>query len=279
MKKILVPCDFSPPAINAYRFALDVAGRSKGSVQLIHVIELPVMHDTVLMPTLYFEKELLKELEEKAGARFTKITEKYQSENVKVTWKVAFGTPSKTILDHADKKSFDLVIMGSHGASGLREYFIGSNAEKIIRQSSIPVLITKKYYSKSIRNIVFPNALDIENQDELIENVKALQSFFKARLHVVWINTHINFTSDVVTNQRLHAFAKHFALKNYTLHIFNHPNEENGIIEFTRFVKGDIIAMGTHGRMGVTHLMNGSIAEDVANHTDSLIWTYSFKKE
>jgi nucleotide-binding universal stress UspA family protein len=279
MKKILVPCDFSPPAINAYRFALDVAMRSKGSVQLIHVIELPVMHDTVLMPTLYFEKELLKELEEKAGKRFTKITEKYQSGNVKVTWKVAFGVPSKTILDHADKKSFDLVIMGSHGASGLREYFIGSNAEKIIRQSSVPVLITKKYYSKSIRNIVFPNALDTENQDELIENVKALQSFFKARLHVVWINTHINFTSDVVTNQRLHAFAKHFALKNYTLHIFNHPNEENGIIQFTRFVKGDIIAMGTHGRMGVTHLMNGSIAEDVANHTDSLIWTYSFKKE
>jgi nucleotide-binding universal stress UspA family protein len=279
MKKILVPCDFSKPAINAYRLALDVAGKSKGSIQLIHVIELPVLHDTVLMPTLYFEKELLKELEEKAASKFKKIIEKYKSGDVKVTWKVAFGAPSKTILDYASEKFFELVIMGSHGVSGLREYFIGSTAEKIIRQSAVPVLITKNYYKGPIKNIVFPNTLDTENQGDLVQKVKVLQSFFKAQLHVVWINTHINFTSDVVTNQRLNAFAKRFSLKDYTLHIFNYPNEENGIIHFTRFVKGDIIAMGTHGRMGITHLLNGSITEDVANHTDSLIWTYAFKKE
>ncbi len=46
MKKILVPCDFSKPAINALKFALDIAERSGGSVILAHVIELPVMYDT-----------------------------------------------------------------------------------------------------------------------------------------------------------------------------------------------------------------------------------------
>ena len=279
MKKILVPCDFSKPAINALKFALDIAERSKGVISLVHVIELPVMHDTVLMPVLSFEEQLLKELKEKADSQFKKIIEKYKREGVKVSWKVEFGPISRTLLEIILVESIDLVIMGSHGASGLREYFIGSNAEKIIRKSPVPVLVTKDYPEGSIKNIVFPNTWDIENQPELINKVKALQKFFNAHLHLVWINTPVNFTSDVVTRQRLEDFAKHFALKDYSVNIFNYPNEEEGIIQFTQFVGGDIIAMGTHGRKGITHLINGSVAEDVANHTKSLIWTFSMKNE
>jgi nucleotide-binding universal stress UspA family protein len=279
MKKILVPCDFSKPAINAFRFALDIAKRSKGTIRLIHIIQLPVMHDTVLMPVLNFEEEMLKDLSNKTAARFKKLNEKYNEEGVKVSWEVEFGQPSRTLVEIIKSQSVDLVIMGSHGASGLREYFIGSNAEKVIRLSPVPVLITKNYYKGPIENIVFPNTLEIENQAELIAKVKALQSFFNAKLHIVWINTPINFTSDVITQQRLEAFAKRFGLKDYSLHIFNHPNEEDGIIRFNEFIKGDIIAMGTHGRKGFTHLINGSVAEDVANHTDSLIWTYASNAE
>jgi nucleotide-binding universal stress UspA family protein len=113
----------------------------------------------------------------------------------------------------------------------------------------------------------------------LIGKVKALQNFFKARLHVVWINTPINFTSDIVTHQRLNAFAKRFALKDYSNHIFNHRNEEEGIIKFTELIKGDLIAMGTHGRKGIAHLLNGSMAEDVVNHTERLIWTCSLNHQ
>ena len=279
MKRILVPFDFSQLAVNAFRIALDLAERAKGKIYLIHVIELPVLHDTLLMPTLNFEKELLKELREKAATRFKKVTEKYGRNEVKVSWDVLFGPPSKTLLDLINAENFDLVVMGSHGASGLREYVIGSNAEKIIRRSLIPVLITKKYTKRTIKNIVFPNTLETENQSALIEKVKALQNFFQARLHVVWVNTPINFTSDVITQQRLATFANHYGLKQYTLNIFNHPNEEDGIIHFNEFIGGDLIAMGTHGRKGVTHFFNGSVAEDVANHIESPIWTYSLKNE
>jgi nucleotide-binding universal stress UspA family protein len=279
MKKILVPCDFSKPAINAFRLALDVAGQSKGTIDLVHVIELPVMHDTVLMPVLTFEEQLLKELRQKADERFKKLSEKYISEGIKVTWKVEFGAPSRVLQDVIKEEAIDLVIMGSHGASGLREYFIGSNAEKMIRRSPVPVLITKEYHKGSIKNIVFPNTLHTENQTELIAKVKALQNFFEAHLHLVWINTPLNFTSDVITQKRLHDFAKRFALKNYSVNIFNHPNEEDGIIHFAQFVKADMIAMGTHGRKGLTHLINGSIAEDVGNHADQLLWTYTLKTQ
>jgi nucleotide-binding universal stress UspA family protein len=279
MKKILVPFDFSKPAINAFRFALDVLERSKGNLKLLHVIELPVLNDTVLMPMLNFEEELLKELRQKASDQFKKITEKYNKNGAKVSWEVAFGSPSKTLLDIIKYEEFDLVIMGSHGASGLREYVIGSNAEKMIRRSPVPVLVTKEYRKRNIKSIVFPNTLETENQFDLVERVKSLQAFFQARLHVVWINTPVNFTSDVQTREKLQIFAKHYGLKNYSLNIFNHPNEEDGIIRFNEFVDGDLIAMGTHGRKGIAHLINGSVAEDVANHSKIPIWTSSLKDD
>jgi hypothetical protein len=68
-------------------------------------------------------------------------------------------------------------------------------------------------------------------------------------------------------------------LKDYTINIFNHTDEETGIMEFAKSIKGDLIAMGTHGRKGISHLLNGSLAEDVVNHYRGLVWTYSLKNE
>ncbi len=279
MKKILVPCDFSKPAINAFRFALDIAAQSKGSVYLLNIIELPVLHDTALMPVLNFEAELLQELKEKAEKSFSKLIAKYVTEGSKVIGEVIFGSVSRQILEFTNAKKIDLVVMGSHGASGLREFFIGSNAEKIVRNSLVPVLVVKDYSKRSITSIVFPNTLDTEHQEALTMKVKGLQAFFKAHLYVVWINTPVNFTSDTETFKRLESFAQRYMLKDYSLHVFNHRDEEAGIFEFTNKVKGDIIAMATHGRKGISHLLNGSLAEDVVNHTRGLVWTYSLKSE
>ena len=275
MKTILVPCDFSKPSINAFRFALDMATRTKGSIELLHVIELPVVNDTALN----FEEALLKELETKANTSFVKMTEKYRTEGVRVTSTVEFGGVCQTTLDHIHANSIDTVVMGSHGASGLREYFIGSNAERIVRRSPVPVLIVKDFFQGGIKNIVFPNNLDLEDQDDLIQKVKSIQNYFGAQLHVVWVNTPLNFTSDVFTRERLQEFAKRFALKNFTLNIFNHPTGNDGIVEFAKIANAELIAMGTHGRRGFSHWLNGSIAEDVVNHSKALVWTYCMKTE
>jgi len=279
MKKILVPCDFSKPAVNAFRLACDIASQAKGSVHLIHVIEMPVLHDTVLVPVLNFEQQLFKDLQEKTQKEFKKIIEKYKTEGVKVVSKIEFGLPSRMILDYVKDNEIDIIVMGSHGATGLREFFIGSNAEKIVRNSSVPVLVAKDYPKGAVKNIVFPNTLDTEYQEDLVMKVKALQYFFKATLHLVWINSPLNFMSDSVTFERLNAFAKRFMLKDYTVNVYNHTDEEEGILKFTKMIKGNLIAMGTHGRKGIAHFLNGSLAEDVVNHTDSLIWTYTLKNE
>ena len=279
MKKILVPCDFSKPAISAFRFALDVAAQSKGTVYLLNVVELPVLHDTVIMPVLNFEAELLREFKEKAEKLFAKLISKHEKDGVKVVGEVVFGPVSREILDFSKREKVDLILMGSHGASGFREFIVGSNAEKIVRSSPVPVLVVKNYSKGAIKNIVFPNTLDTENQEDLTMKVKALQSFFKAHLNIVWINTPINFSSDSETYNRLEAIAKRYMLKDYSIHVFNHRDEETGILEFTNRVKGDLVAMGTHGRKGIGHLLNGSLAEDLVNHTKGLIWTYSLKNE
>ncbi|MBT1686470.1 universal stress protein [Dawidia soli] len=276
MKKILVPYDFSKTAAHAYRFALDVAARAKGAtVHILHVIELPVMHDSVLMPVLDFETQLLKELREKAEKQLTAMVDKHPHEDVKVVQHVHFGAVLKSIREYAHEQAIDLIVAGSHGASGVRELFIGSNAEKIVRFSSVPVLIVKEYYKGAIKNIVFPNTLDTEGQDELVKRVKALQRFFHADLHIVWINTPYNFASDTETYARLHDFVKKYGIRNYTVHVFNHNDEEQGILEFARTVGGNLIAMGTRGRKGVAHFFNGSVAEDVVNHSSHPVWTYS----
>ena len=279
MKKILVPCDFSKPAVNAFRFALDVAHQSKGTVHLLHVIELPVLHDSLIMPVLNFEEELLKELREKAETEFKKLVAKYKTEDVRVVRKVVFGAVARMILDYVTENSIDAVIMGSHGASGAREFFVGSNAEKIVRRSPVPVLTIKEYYKGPVRNIVLPNNLDAENQNDFISKVKTLQGFFKAQLNIVWINTPEKFTPDTVTLERLKDFAKQYKLSNCRTHVFNYMNEEEGVLEFSRLIDADMIAMATHGYKGLAHIINGSMAENVVNHADKLIWTYSLKNE
>jgi nucleotide-binding universal stress UspA family protein len=279
MKKILVPCDFSEQAVNAFRFALDVAAKSKGEIHLINVVEVPVLHDSVLMPVMAFEEALFKELRAKAEKQFSKMKEKYASGKRKIESKVIFGPVYRMLIDYIEENSIDLVVMGTKGASGVREIIIGSNAEKIVRTSPVPVIAIKKYVKgDSIKNIVFPNTLNTEHQEDLVMKVKALQDFFKARIHIVWINTPTNFTRDSITMKRLNAFAKRFMFKDFTVNVYNDPYEEAGAINFTKEIDADMMVMGTHGRRGIAHFFSGSVAEDVVNHVDCPIWTYSIKK-
>jgi len=277
MKKILVPCDFSDQALSALRFAFDLSKQSAKEVHLLHVVELPVMHDSMLMPTLSFEATLLKELRENAEDQFARIRKEYASVHDVIT-KIVFGNTSMMILEYINEAAIDLVVMGTKGASGLRELIIGSNAEKIVRSAPCPVITVRKdcqYHA--VKNIVFPNSLD-DNQEDLVSHVKALQDFFKATLHVVWINTPGNFMSDRITMLRLKTFASRFMLKQYTVNIYNDTYEESGVINFAHLINADLVAMGTHGRKGLLHVVTGSVTEDVVNHVDYPIWTYRVRR-
>jgi len=273
MKRILVPCDFSDPAVQAFKFAVDIAKESRGEVILLNVVELPVMHESVLMPTLSFEEAFIKDMKAHAEKNFAKMKDKWANEGPKVTSFVEFGGATPTIRDFVKDNKIDLLVMGTHGASGLKEFFVGSNTEKIVRTSEVPVIAIKgQVKMSSIKNIVFPNTFGME-QEELTLKVKALQNFFKATLHVLYVNTPSSFRRDIEVKKEMKAFAKRFMLKDYTLTIFNDYSEEEGLRNFVADTKADMVAMATHGRRGINHLMSGSIAEDVVNHLTCPIWT------
>ena len=278
MKSILVPFDFSDQSVSAFRFALDVAAESKGGILLLHVIELPVLHDPLLMPVHAFEKSFLDELSTKTELKFQKIIEKYADDPGQVKTSMVFGSIHTMIVDTIEKEKIDLVVMGTKGAGGLREILIGSNTEKIVRRSPVPVIAVKKYVKgSSIKNIVFPHAMDTGENDDLITKVKSLQNFFKAKLHIIWVNTPVIFKPDPEIREELNLFAKRYLLKDFTINIFSYTTEEAGILQFTREIKGDLIAMGTHGRTGFAHVLAGSVAEDVVNHVNYPVWTYAIK--
>jgi nucleotide-binding universal stress UspA family protein len=269
MKRIIVPCDFSKPAVHAFRFAVDVAAQSAGEVHLLHIIEVPVLQETKV---LSFEDGLFKELRAAAELEMRTLAVGVP-DNVRVIHAIRFGSIHRIIPIYVSAAAGDLIIMGTHGASGLREFFVGSNAEKVVRTSSVPVITVKNNYSGPVKRIVFPCTLENEQQEELAHKVKALQRFFQTRLHMVWVNSPLYPERDAAVKDRLEAFAERFGFENYSVDIYHDLDAEAGILGFARQVEADMIAMGTHGRRGIDRVLHGSIAEDIVNHGKSLIWT------
>lgn len=273
MKRILVPCDFSEPAVQAFKFAVEIAKESGGEINLLNVVELPTLYDSPgLRP---FEQSYMREVKDDVVKKFGKMRDKWAPAKVKVHTLVQFGSLMASIDEAIKAVRADLLLVGTHGASGLREFTIGSNTEKIVRRATIPVIAIKKA-PKKIENIVLPTWPDLD-QEELTMKVKELQNFFKANIHIVYINTPAMFRRDVATKTALSAFAKRFMLKDFTLNVYNDISEEEGIINFSKEINADLVAMRTHGRRGLAHIAGGSIAEDVVNHIECPIWTYKIK--
>lgn len=274
MKKILVPCDFSETAVEAFKFAVSIAEKSGGTVHLLHVVELPVLYDSAAV--LSFEQAYMSDRKKEVEKAFSKIKDKY-AKDIPVTVKthVEYGGTVHVIRRMIVETKATLVVLGTHGAKGLKEFTVGSNTEKIVRSSPVPVISMKKGL-KHVKSILLPTSPD-SDMEKLTMEVKDLQAFFGATLHVLYVNTPARFRTDGQIKQLMKEFAKRFMLKNYTLNIFNDITEEEGIKNFAREIKSDIIAMRTHGRRGIAHLASGSIAEDVVNHIDCAIWTYVIK--
>src|SRR5690606_21642646 len=117
--------------------------KSKGVVHLLNVVELPVIHDPVIMPVATFELDFMKDLKARAQRLFDRMNDKHNTSGVEVKKEVTFGAPSTQIVEIARKKRASIIVMGTHGATGIKEYFVGSNAEKVVRTSPMPVLIVK----------------------------------------------------------------------------------------------------------------------------------------
>lgn len=277
MKQILVPCDFSKEAIEAYKFSLDIAKLADLNVLVLYTIDLPVFTTGFDVVPYTFDVSLQNDLKDHAIKSFKNMTEKNGGSS-RVKFEVTFDSLVGAVEKLAGGGNIELIVMGTKGTSGMEEVLFGSNTEKIVRFSPVPVFaIRTAPRLESIRKIIFPNKLTLD-QKELVKRVVDLQKFLNAQLHLLWVNTPGHFVADSEIHSLMREFVKHYSLSNYELVIKNDLNEETGIVKYSNEIDAEIIAMGTSSRRGLAHFFQGSIAEDVVNHINCPIWTFSTRK-
>ena len=269
MKKILVPCDFSAPAQEAFKFAVRLATQSKGEIHVLYIVDITFLRGNPSLSQSYaFNLNFLKEMEGEADAKFTTMWKKYSPLTLPVKFRHTLGS-FPDVKTYIRENAIDLVIMGTHGQGGASW---GSNTEKIVRHSPVPVLAIRKEPGNDIKKIlvpVIPDQLDKHFCDKL----KQLQAFFNARLYFLWINTPLIFKNDADAHRDLQKFASDTNFTDYSLSIRSDYTVEDGIHRFAKDMDADLIAMGTHAWKGLVHFITGSTAENMVNHESVPIWT------
>jgi nucleotide-binding universal stress UspA family protein len=277
MKRILVPCDFSPSALDAFSFAAKIALQNNSEIHVLYVFDRSVANNSNLTLSYSpdFNGNVVQKLEEQWNEKFAEMKKTYAPDLLSVTLKIDIGILTPTIQNYIRDNHIDLVVMGTQGASGLKELFFGSNTEKIVRYSRVPVIAVPMGTTvDSISNIVFPVDPSLCTE-KLVLGIKEVQNFFRAKLHILWINTPHFFKSDNESIEDLQDFADFHHLDNYTLNSRSEYIETDGILRFAKELPGSLITMPTHGRRGIKHWFNGSITENVVNHVHCPVWTYS----
>lgn len=272
MKKILVPTDFSEQANVALRAAANIARKSSAEIILLHIIDLP--QETMDMVKPGYDLPEIMFFKEHAEAKLTQTSLSEELSGLNVSQILKLGRTFDEVTEVAKANNIDLIVMGSHGASGFKELFIGSNTEKVIRTSNIPVLAIKGDETEiSFNKVVFAN----DFTEETAQGFQKIVDFLKlngSTPHFLMVNTPNNFKPTHVAEELAHAFLKQFNLDNYEFSIYNDLDIEKGILNFAERVNADLIAMGTHGRKGFARLLNGSISEDLMNHSPRSIITF-----
>mgnify|MGYP006192869873 FL=1 len=273
MKKILVPTDFSEHAEYALRVAAQIAKKVNAEIFLLHMLELPSqMSDMTTKgaegPEIIFAIKKVRE-------QFQVAKEKPYLEGILVTEAVQFAKAFEGIIESSKKNGIDLIVMGSHGVSGFEEMFVGSNTEKVVRTSEIPVLVVKSDVQiASLKKLVFASDFSSEIEDAFPKALNFAE-MLGVELHMLMVNTPNNFKTTAASEALMADFASRYGLANQvSLHTYNDENLEAGILNFTDKINADLIGICTHGRTGLSHFFNGSLSEDVVNHSKKAVVTF-----
>ena len=272
MKRILVPTDFSKNAEYALKVAAQIARKNNSEIILLHMLELPhqgndaVNGGSAIPQIMLYKEKAIEKLEDLMDIDFL--------DGINVSEIIQFEKAFAGILSISKKNDVDLIVMGSHGVSGFEEMFIGSNTEKVVRTSEIPVLVIKNEVPTfEVKNMVFASDFSPEISKPF-EKLLEFATLFGAHLNLVMINTPNSFKSTAVAEKIMSEFVEKYNLSNYSLNIYNDVNVEKGILNFATKVNADLIGMCTHGRTGFSHFFNGSISEDLVNHTVRPVITF-----
>lgn len=275
MKKIIVPVDFSNHSIYALKTAALLAKKYDAIIYALHMLDI---HEVSLTESEIYQQEKAVFFLKLSEKKFKTFLDKDFLEGVKVVPIIKHYKVFSEVNAIAKEVNADLIIMGSHGASGLKEFFVGSNTEKVVRYSELPVLVIKnEMFNTDFSDIVVASDFSEESIPAFKRMLKTVD-FLNARKHILYVNLpNENFK----TTTEMESLAADFLMEveGNTDRLINvnyvcDRSVENGILNFSNAVGADLISVITHGRKGLSHIFEGSIAEDITNHATLPIMTF-----
>lgn len=310
IEKILVPTDFSEGAKAAYSYAQKIASMFGAKIDFIHIIPLAkYFSESIKKMGVPFDmdKDLYPHVVEEAEHQMANIMNDYvREENRGESFVKIDRKPSEAIVDHAQSKKYDLILMGAKG-SHETDLLQGATTEKVIRYSDRPVLsVPSDYPAKGVDHILMPtdisdlslealaitiamaNALDaeitffhvIELYGSLSESIphvpgqSEMESIYDRLVEKV--DKHLSEASDVFSFERTdETYEDYIVLRDEpnVKRIPVHTLIEKGIsahyeIEDYAMEHADLIVMATHGHTGLAHFFLGSTTEKVSQHVN-----------
>jgi nucleotide-binding universal stress UspA family protein len=275
MKTILVPTDFSKEASYSLEAASVIARQTGASIQLLHVIQTAYDREYNTGAAIPLEmKEKIELAKQEVYKKLEHMIKPFQESGVSMEPYIKVGSVFQQVSDIIAKEKIDLIVMGTGGASGLLELLDGSNTERVVRYANCLVLtVANKIHNFKLQKAVLAtNFKDIPHA--FINKLNQLQESFSFELQILYVNTPLDYQTTFAIEKRLEAFLAKHDFKNYTTHIVDHYSVEDGITAFAKKTGADIIAMATHGRTGLSHLLDGSVTENVVNHAHTPVLTF-----
>ena len=266
MKKILVPVDFSKYSENALKVAAEIAKKQDAEIVAVHMLGLSdavITKEEDSMEGLFLLKLTQK--------RFVEFLDKDYLEGITIHQTVKNYKVFSEIDEVAIEHNADLIVMGSHGSSGLSEVFVGSNTEKVVRTASVPVLVIKDSNTFTASKAVFASDYKLESLD-VFNRVTTIFKSLGIEVKLLYVNLPTEaYLSTTEIEERITNFLVHLSDDDTTLPediaIYSDYSVEKGVFNYAKRIKADIIGIPTHGRKGLAHFFSGSISEDIVNHS------------
>ena len=275
MKNILVPIDFSQCSKNAAGVAYLLAKRLGAKIHLLNCVDLP--HNWENLSEAERQKnEVAQEEIRKAKTRLVELKRWYADASVET---VCTGPNlMASVQNYVSANGIDLIVMGSHGASGKSEYFIGSNTQKVVRTVHCPVLVIKEPADDNLEwnKIVFASNFE-EGEMESFLRFKDFIKHFVPEIHLVAIHTSPFDVPYPVQKEAMKPFEEACKPLVCKSHVYQDLSIDEGVRSFAKEIGADLIAISNHERHPMKRMLIGSNVEMLVNHADLPVLTIDFE--
>lgn len=265
MVNILVPTDLSRLSRVALLYAIRVANRLNANVTLLHVINSVEPVRATMQQRI---KALEKELIQNASEDLDKLVQEV-SRHVKfpepIKCRVATGPSfNDTVKREAKKLRSGLIVMGTHGASGLKKVILGSNTASLIGSSAVPVLaVPEDAEFKNLRNIVY--ASDLKSLDKELKLLIPYAEKFGSTIHLVHV---VSSGKNVpAVEEKIDKVVKKAGYKKTVSIVLADDDVDQALDQYVSQNKADMLAMFTHEPTFFEKLFDRSITRRMAFHS------------